>query len=71
MKKYSLKAELAEDGRFKIISEGEGFNGLEILGILAYKQTDILRQLSGEIKPDIVKRTFVADEPEQEKPHDD
>lgn len=41
---------------FTIESENDGFTPLELLGILEYKKSDIYSQMSGKIKPDIIKR---------------
>ena len=56
--KYILEVERNEDGATSMRSTNEGFNPLEILGLLAFKMDDH-RQMIGEIKPDVIKRTVV------------
>jgi len=61
MKTYYLKV-IQKNGETHIESESDGFNGFEILAFLNWKSDDIMKQLSGEFKPDIAKRTYVQDE---------
>ena len=61
MKKYIIQIEKDDEGNLHVFSESDGFSGIEILGLLEWKKTDIIRQLNGEFKPDIVKRKFVED----------
>ncbi len=60
MKRYTLEAKI-EDGRLKVNSENDGFNGLEVLGILQMKVVDVLAQLSGKITPDIIERKVIKE----------
>ena len=39
--------------------ENNGFTPMELMGYLEMIQLEILQQVSGELKPDIVERTFV------------
>ncbi len=39
--------------------ENNGFTPMELMGYLEMIQLEILQQISGELKPDIVERTFV------------
>ena len=58
MKKFVLEVtEEKKEMAFK--SRCEGFNCLEILGILERKKTDIMQQMEGLIKPDFIKREYV------------
>lgn len=57
--KYILEVERNEDGATSMRSTNEGFNPLEILGLLAFKMDDTRRQMIGEIKPDVIKRTVI------------
>lgn len=61
MGKYTMTVTTDGEG-FKIDSEVDGINALEILGILDFKRNDIMQQINGEIKPDI-KRTVIEHEP--------
>ncbi len=66
MQKYVFiyEREENEDGSAKcrMHSENDGFNQLELLGILEWKRDDVLRQLNGEIKPENVTRHIVKSE---------
>lgn len=55
MKKYTLTITEDKDS-FKVESENEGFNSLELYAILDIKRQDILKQIHGEIKPDFVRK---------------
>lgn len=66
-KEFIFKATRTDDGTVHCSSTNDGFNGLEILGIITWKHADILKQMAGETKPDRVTRTVVVDkEPEQQ-----
>jgi hypothetical protein len=63
MRKYTFTA-TDDDTQFCLSSESDGFNGLEILGLLSMKMHDIRAQLSGEEHPEIkYKRTVLVDAP--------
>ena len=67
MKKYTL--EVIEDNKFfKFKSTNDGFSSVTILGILEAKKTDILKQMAGTIKPDIIERTLIVDKSECTNP---
>lgn len=59
IKRYSLEVILDEAGDVQMNSENEGFSAFDIIGILEHKKQDILNQLSGRIKPDIVSRKVI------------
>ena len=64
MKKYTLEIIENNEGQaIKCINEG--YNALELIGLLAWKQRDIEKQMFGEIQPDIVTRTVIKDEKER------
>jgi len=39
----------------------DGFNPMELLGIIDFVKDDIMAQVHGKIKPDVVERTIVKD----------
>lgn len=39
----------------------DGFSSLEILGIITLSIDDIMQQIKGIIKPDIISRTIIKD----------
>jgi len=49
------------DGRLTFKSEGNGFFIYEALGFLEWKKADLLGQIAGTIKPDVVSRTCIID----------
>jgi len=49
------------DKKLTFESESDGFNALEILGILESKKQDIINQMSGKFQPDIIKRKVLED----------
>ena len=63
-KKYTLTAEFkyneTEHGYSQhMIRRNDGFSGYEIIGILEEAKQDVLNQLAGKMKPDIIKREVV------------
>ena len=66
-KKYTLSAEFkyneTEHGyRQHMKRSNDGFSGYEVIGILEEAKQDVLNQLAGQIKPDIIKREAVEEE---------
>jgi hypothetical protein len=51
------------DGNKKMTRRNDGFNAIELLGLLELTQQDILKQLKGleEAEIDVVKREVVED----------
>jgi len=51
------------DGKKTMTRRNDGFNAIELLGLLELTQQDILKQLKGleEAKIDVVKREVVED----------
>lgn len=66
MKKYTI--EMTDDGGFVTISaENDGFTALELIGLFEHRKEDIIRQMRGEIRPDVITRKVVKEEvPENE-----
>ena len=61
MKKFTLTVTEDDNGN-TMSSTNEGFTALEILGILEYKQDDVLSQMKGIIKPNKITRNLIVDE---------
>ena len=61
LKEYTLTMYLKDDLTLHINAKCDGFEALELLGLLAWKQNDILEQLGGKIKPDFVERKIVKE----------
>jgi hypothetical protein len=59
--KKTYKIEVIEDENgFKLNREVEGFNPLELLGLLEMTQMDILKQMAGDVKPDKISRVVIS-----------
>ena len=61
MEKHFILEVFENDGKLSLKSQNDGFSAMEMYGFLEYKKTDIIRQLTGEVRPDIVKRSLVVD----------
>lgn len=60
MKKFTLELK-EENGTMSLTTSNDGFSALEICGLFAWKQNDIIAQIEGRIQPDIVKRNLIQD----------
>lgn len=56
-KSYTIQLETTD--KVKLIRINDGFNPYELLGLLEQIQLDILQQLSGDVKPDIIQRNII------------
>lgn len=54
-----------EDNKMAIEGSNVGFTAAELIGLLEWKKQDILNQIAGKIKPDVVKRTVIQEEDKQ------
>jgi len=61
-KTYTLELIEHEDGGTQLIRTNDGFDAFELLGLLELAQLEIIEQIKGNIKPDIIKRNIVKDE---------
>ena len=59
IRSYTIKFEKNDDGLLSINKKNDGFNPIELLGLLSWAYADILEQMKGNVKPDIVKREYV------------
>ncbi len=57
IKTYTIQLENSD--KVKLIRKNNGFSPYELLGLLEQIQLDILQQLSGDIKPDIIQRNII------------
>ena len=57
IKTYTIQLEISD--KVKLIRKNNGFSPYELLGLLEQIQLDILQQLSGDIKPDIIQRNII------------
>jgi D-Tyr-tRNAtyr deacylase len=61
IQKYIIEVIIYEDGSTRMNRTCDGFNALELLGVLEFTQIEIMEQIKGRIKPDLVKRTVLTD----------
>ena len=63
-KKYTLQViDNGDNGdKVTVMSLNDGFTAYEVLGLLDMKREDVIDQIKGNIKPDIIKREFVKDD---------
>lgn len=57
----TIKVDHLEDGGFNVYRTNDGFNSMELLGQIDFMAREIVKQLSGDIKPDVIKRTVIVD----------
>jgi len=63
---YTFKVTHYEDGKIGIRRINDGFDPFALLGILDFTRGEIVQQIKGEFKPDVVKREVVVDAVEPE-----
>ena len=56
--KYTIKVQDVE-GKLMVIRTCQGISSFELLGHLAMAQKEIMEQIQGILKPDIIKRRIV------------
>lgn len=61
MKQFIFKVTYDEESGMTMESTNDGFNALEIVGMLSFKIEDIRKQLEGLMQPDIIKRNLIED----------
>ena len=59
IRSYTIKFKKNKAGLLCINKKNDGFNPIELLGLLSWAYADILEQMKGNVEPDIVKREFV------------
>ena len=59
IRSYTIRIEKNDAGLVHINKKNDGFSPIELLGLLSWAYVDILDQMKGYVKPDIVKREFV------------
>lgn len=58
---YTIEVETYSDGTSNMKRTCDGFYFYELLGILDFTRDEILQQIKGKIKPDIVERKVIVD----------
>jgi hypothetical protein len=67
MKKKFILVVCNNGDTLQVHSKNDGYTSLEIIGLLDFKKNDIIKQICGEVKPDVIKRTVVVEEQKQDK----
>jgi hypothetical protein len=57
---YTIEFEYTDNGT-QLTRTNDGFNPLELIGLLQISIDDVMKQFKGEIQPDIVKRKVIQD----------
>ena len=60
-KTYTITIAPNGDGGVSMSRVNDGFNPMELLGVLDFASREIMDQISGKIKPTIVNRTVIND----------
>ena len=55
-RKWIVEHIMYDDGTTQLSRTNDGFNPFELMGILELSKDDIINQIKGDVKPDIVKR---------------
>ena len=58
---YKMTVAMHEDGTSSMTRINDGFGPLELIGMLEFSKDEIIKQIKGNIKPDIIKRQVVID----------
>lgn len=60
-KKFILVVTSTQDEGYRFSSKNEGFNALEVMGILSSKIEDVKDQTKGLVKPRVFERKLVEE----------
>ncbi len=58
---YTIEFKVMSDGKTSLARRNDGFNALELLGLLDLSAREIKDQMSGLNRPDSIKRQVVKD----------
>lgn len=58
-KKYTFEMWVDNKDVLHCESTNDGFNALELAGMLSFKHRDIIDQLQGKVEPETIKREIV------------
>ena len=57
---YKVECTEYSDGSSKMTRTCDGFNLIEILGLTTLVQLEVMKQIKGTIKPDIIERKVIV-----------
>lgn len=61
-KTYTFEQTFTEDGKSKLVRTNDGFNPIELLGLLEMAKDDVVKQITGIMpEPDIIERKVIVD----------
>jgi len=60
---YTVELYEHEDGNVSMKRTNDGFNSIELLGVLQLTQLEILQQIQGSIKPSKIERNLIDPKP--------
>ena len=58
---YTITVITNDDGSTQMKRVNDGFSGIELIGIVAITSHELMKQLQGKLKPDIIKREVIKD----------
>jgi len=58
---YKIELTIFEDGTSSLSRTNDGFDVFRLLGILNLSTQEVISQMRGEVKPDIIKRKYIVD----------
>lgn len=59
IKTHTITLEENEQGQMVMTRKNDGFTAIELIGLFELCQLEIKQMLSGELKPDIIKREVI------------
>lgn len=60
VKKYTITETTDKNGKTTLNRTNDGFNVIELMGIVSLTQQELFQQIKGEIKPDIIERHVIV-----------
>lgn len=60
-KTWTVSWTIYEDGSTSLDRTNDGFTFLELLGVLNISNDDVIQQIKGNVKPDIITRQVITD----------
>jgi hypothetical protein len=58
-RKWTVEHITYNDGTSAISRTNDGFNAYELMGVLELSKDDIINQIKGNVKPEIIKRKII------------
>lgn len=60
-KTWTVTWTVYEDGSSSLDRTNNGFTWLELLGVLNISNDDVIQQIKGNVKPDVITRQIIKD----------